>query len=337
MKFFAPNLNTVEVPFTIDYDVKRDASPSFVSKRMDFDNFLIEEVKQRKNIEFIEGVSIEDYVKIETGYRLKDKSNSLQIETKLLILADGAHSIFARHHAGLEKDPRHHAGAVRAYFEGVRNLHPDNFIELHFIKDVAPGYFWIFPLPNNGANVGLGMRSDHISDRKYNLRKSLLEVIENNPTLKKRFKGAKLVGKVTGYGLPFGSKKRKRSGDHFMLIGDAAHLVDPLTGEGIGNGIYSGFIAAEQAAQCIEANDFSAVFLKTFDQRIIRVLGGELKVSYQLQRLLRYGWLVNLLIGWASRNEKVLHTIVRMFTDLNLRKQVFFPKLWLKLLLGKQP
>jgi len=40
---------------------------------------------------------------------------------------------------------------------------------------------------------------------------------------------------VDGYGLPLGSKKRVLSGDRYMLVGDAASLIDPFTGEGIGN------------------------------------------------------------------------------------------------------
>jgi flavin-dependent dehydrogenase len=38
-----------------------------------------------------------------------------------------------------------------------------NFIELHFLEELLPGYFWIFPLPNGMANVGAGMFSSSVS------------------------------------------------------------------------------------------------------------------------------------------------------------------------------
>ena len=79
-------------------------------------------------------------------------------------------------------------------------------------------------------------------------------------------------------------KSVKLSGDHYMLVGDAAHLIDPLTGEGIGNAFYSGFIAAEQAIECLKANNFSTTFLTAYDKRIRRVLGSEMKLSYRIQR-----------------------------------------------------
>ena len=250
----------------------------------------------------------------------------------MLIVADGAHSAFSRKVAGLERDFRHHAGAVRAYFSNVGGLSPDNFIELHFIRSVTPGYFWIFPLPGGFANVGLGMRSDILRRRKTNLRKALFEVIEGHPALRERFKNASLVGEVKGYGLPLGSKRRPLSGDHYMLVGDAGHLVDPLTGEGIGNAFYSGFIAAEQLQQCLAANDFSAGFLKAYDQRVGRVLGSEMRLSYQMQKMLSYPWLVNLLANLIAGNRRVVALLSGMYNDFALREQLVKPWFWLKML-----
>ncbi|MDV7401723.1 hypothetical protein RZS08_60450, partial [Arthrospira platensis SPKY1] len=102
--------------------------------------------------------------------RVSNADGSFQVAARLLIVADGAQSRFSRKEAGLEKDPQHHAGAVRAYFRNVAPLHPENFIELHYLPEVNPGYFWIFPLPGGHANVGLGMRTDFIKKKKINLR-----------------------------------------------------------------------------------------------------------------------------------------------------------------------
>jgi len=252
-----------------------------------------------------------------------------------LVVADGAHSKFARHYAGLEKDNTHHAGALRAYYNNVTGFHEDNFIELHFINEIIPGYFWVFKLPNGQANVGIGMRTDFISKRRVNLKKVMLDVLENHPTIAPRFKNATLDGKITGYGLPLGSKKRPISGDNYMLAGDAGHLIDPLTGEGIGNGFYSGWIAAEQAIDCIQQNDFSAKTMKAYDVRIQRVLGTEMRLSYQMQRLMRYPWVINPLANWINRNPRFFDIMSRMYNDLELRKQIVNPFFWVKLIAGR--
>ena len=332
IQFVAPNGTAVDIPFKFPYDKDREPAPGYVSKRIDFDQLLIEKVLNADNISFHQGIRIEHYERTAEGYRLSNAEGTFTLDTQILILADGANSRFSRKQAGLKKDLRHHAGAVRAYFKNVSPLHPDNFIELHYLKEVNPGYFWIFPLPNGYANVGLGMRSDFIKKQKINLREVLLETVKEHPLLKERFSNASLESPVAGYGLPLGSSPQSISGDHYMLVGDAGHLIDPLTGEGIGNAIYSGFIAAEQAQKCLELNDFSAGFMKAYDQRVARVLGSEMKLSYKLQRMLRYPWLTNRLANWISRNQWLVELISRMYTDLELRKQLVNPLFWIKLL-----
>ena len=336
MRFVAPNNQLIDIPFNPNYERNVKEAPGYVAKRMDFDHFLVEEVKRRDNIQFFEGIEINHFEPLENGYKLRSKDLSLEIDTRILIVANGAHSSFSRKIAGLQKDPKHHAGAIRAYYKGVKGMNQDNFIELHFIKDIVPGYFWIFPLPNGEANVGLGMRSDYISKDKVNLRKCLDHIIDHHPDIKERFAEAEMIGSVQGYGLPLGSKKRILSGDHYMLVGDAGHLIDPLTGEGIGNAFYSGIIAAEQAQKCLEAQDFSANFMQAYDVRVQRVLGSEMKLSYRLQKMLRYPLIVNIIARIIAGNQKILTVFSKMYTDFNLREQLAKPLFWLKMAFSKK-
>lgn len=330
--FIVPNGKVLNIPFKPGYVRDEKNAPGYICKRMDFDNFLIEEVKKRDNIRFFEGISIENYKRSEAGWKIGNKDGSFEVDAQLLIVADGAQSSFSRQVAGLEKDNAHHAGAVRAYFKNVKDLRKDNFIELHFLKSITPGYFWIFPLPDGHANVGLGMRSDYVKKRSVNLRKSFFDIIENHPEFKERFKDAEMMGKLEGFGLPLGSKKRIISGDHFMLIGDAGHLIDPLTGEGIGHAFYSGVIAAEQAQVCLEQQQFSAAFLKAYDARVARVLGSEMKLSYQLQRLMNFPPVVNFIASIISKNKQMLDILSKMINDFDLRSQLVKPFFWLKML-----
>ena len=332
IQFSAPNGTMVDIPFKFPYDKEQEPAPGFVSRRMDFDHLLIEKVLRSDSISFQQGIRIDRYERIPEGWLLSDETGNFQVRARLLLVADGANSQFSRKHAGLEKDLRHHAGAVRAYFKNVHPPHPEQFIELHFIKEVNPGYFWIFPLPNGYANVGLGLRSDYIKKRKVNLREAFLKIVKEHPILAQRFAGATMEGRLEGYGLPLGSRLRPISGDGYMLLGDAGHLIDPLTGEGIGNAMYSGFIAAEQAQKCLEKGDFSAGFLKDYDKRVARVLGSEMKLSYQLQRMLRYPWLTNLLARWITRHRWLIELISRMYTDMELRKQLVNPMFWIRLM-----
>lgn len=335
IRFVGPNRQPVDIPFTPDYKRDPTNAPGYVVRRMDFDNFLIEEVKKRENIHWMPETEALHFEKSELGYQVEFKDGR-QVDCQLLIVANGAYSQFTRKVAGLEKENQHYAGAVRAYYKNVTGFSEDNFIELHFMKDYSPGYFWAFPLPDGGANVGLGMRSDFISKRKVNLKKSLEEIIATHPDISPRFKNAHLEGKIIGYGLPLGSKTRPISGAHFMLVGDAGFLIDPLTGEGIGNAFYSGFIAAEQARDCLLAKDFSAATMKAYDVRVERVLGSEMKLSYKMQGMARYPIILNM-IGWIiNNNRKMLFVLSNMYTDFNIREQMVKPWFWLKMFFTKK-
>ena len=330
IRFVPSNGRELQIPFKIDYNTATDDAPGYVMRRVDFDNFLVEELRQRQNVELQEGTEVKSYERNEHGWTLTTKTDQ-QIRCRILLVADGAYSHFSRHIAGHQKDNAHYAAALRAYYTGVTGFHKDNFIELHFLPELNPGYFWIFPLPDGSANVGLGMRSDFVQKRRLNLKQTMEEVFEKHPAIAERFANAKLEDKIVGYGLPLGSKRRSLSGDHYMLLGDAGHLIDPLTGEGIGNAFYSGFIAAEQAQQCLLDERFDAAYLKAYDVRVDRVLRAEMRLSYKLQRIMQIQWLTNLITGFIARNQRIIEVLCRMYTDFDLRKQLVKPRFWLKL------
>ncbi|MGB0861789.1 MAG: NAD(P)/FAD-dependent oxidoreductase [Saprospiraceae bacterium] len=306
----------------------------FLSKRMDFDNYLVDYIKKEPLVDLREGVQITAFERNETGYILYSKDKSTQIQAKLVIVADGAQSKFARQIGKIEIDPKHYAGSVRAYYKNVKGGDYLNRIELHFLKRLEPGYLWIFPLPNGEANVGIGMRTDLLKERKVNLKKEMIHVLKDDERFKDRFKDAELIGNLQGFGLPLGSKKRVISGDHFMLIGDAASLIDPLTGEGIGNATVSGRFAALHAAEALKANDFSAKFLSKYDKMVYDKLWKELRVSTFLQNAYKYKWLSSTLKRLAN-NRQFIEILSAIFSDVDLKKKLFSPVFYYKLIFNR--
>ena len=160
----------------------------------------------------------------------------------------------------------------------------------------------------------------------------MLKLIHSHPVFKERFRDAMLDGSISGYGLPLGSKKRAISGEGFMLIGDAASLIDPFTGEGIGNAMISGLKAADCILAQWESRDFSAAALKKYDDDIYQRLWPELKLSKKMQELMKYPWLFNLIANRASKSKTLQETISCMFEDLDLRERLKDPFFYLKVL-----
>jgi geranylgeranyl reductase family protein len=333
--FVAPNRIGMDIPYRLGYQEDMSNPRGFVCKRIDFDNFLVDEMKRRSEIRLFEGTSIDKYELKPDGYHLSSKDGSFKVKADVVIVANGAHSGFTRDVAGIKMEPKHYVAGIRAYYKGITGLHKDNFIELHFLKNMLPGYIWIFPLPNGEANVGVGMLSNSARNKKVNLKQLMLDTLATDPVMKERFKNAELTGSIDGYGLPLGSKKRKLHGERYMLVGDAGFLIDPFTGEGIGNALYSGRIAAQQAAAAIAANDYSDTFFNAYDENVYRILGPELQVSTKLQKLIKYPWLFNMLMKMGSRNKQLKDLMSCMFHEVDLRKKLGKPMFYVKLLFNR--
>ena len=134
----------------------------------------------------------------------------------------------------------------------------------------------MFPLANNETNVGFGMVSELISKHKINLRDTFLGMIKNDPVLRPHFEGAEALETPIGYGIPLASRQRKTFGDGWLLLGDAASMVSPVSGEGIGTAMFSGLIAAEFIERAVETGDFSIKTFKNFDREIYKRLKNEI-------------------------------------------------------------
>ncbi len=334
--FVAPNEKVLRIPFKQQYNKLEEKPPGYISKRVDFDNFLFNALKKYSDkIQVLENIDLVKFEKTVSGYKCISKNEQTIIETRFIVAADGAQSRFARFTNDMKIELQHYCAGIRAYYKNVEGMDNDNFIELHFIKDLLPGYFWIFPLPNGEANIGLGIRSDKISKQKLNLKNLLQEIIANHPVISKRFKNAVLIDDVKGFGLPLGSKKRNISGDNYLLTGDAASLIDPFTGEGIGNAMMSGFFAAQHIENCLTQNNFSAIFNKQYDTMVYNRIWSELKLSRTMQQLVTLPWLFNFVVNKAANNATLRETISAMFEDLDLRDRLRKPSFYIDLLFSK--
>lgn len=335
MQFVAADHTVLEIPFSLQ-DINENDPPGFVSKRIDFDQLLLSLLDQQY-AKLMMGTMLETIEEKEDGLLLTIQADGTRktVFTKMIIGAEGRNSMVAKQLAHHTMDAAHFSAGIRAYYQGVTGMHAQHFIELHFLKELQPGYLWIFPLPNGLANVGVCMLSKTVAAKKANLKQLMLDAIATNPAIKDRFTGAVIQGKIEGWGLPLGSKKRGLSGSRFLLTGDAASLIDPFTGEGIGNAMVSGLVAARMIKKAVQTNDFSAGFLQQYDRDLYKKLWAELKLSHYLQILTSKPRLFNFVIGKASRSKELRATISCMFENVDIRKKFTNPLFYLKILFNR--
>jgi len=334
LSFVAPNGVSLPISFGIG---KTGHLPGFTTTRLFFDDFLFRKLDPEYATVYT-GATVQSLQRTEAGWKadVATPDGPICINAKILVGADGDKSIVRKQLGLQEASPKTSAVGLRAYYSGIGELSQEGMIELHFLPELLPGYFWIFPLPGGRANVGIGMMSQDVRDKKINLRERMLHAIATNPGLKDRFRDAQLEGKILGWGLPMGVNRTLLSGDGYLLTGDAAQLIDPFSGEGIGNALYSGMRAAKAIEAAISSSDYSAAFLKqAYDDPVYKRLWGELRTSTVLQRLSRYPWIFNFVINKATKSPTLRDTISGMFTDLDLRSKLRQPSFYLKMLFNR--
>lgn len=292
------------------------AEPGYIIPRRLWDNFLYELAAAEPGTDWYLQQEVTDVQIDKEAGLARITTSKEQFQCKLLIGCDGAHSVTTKKLTGLQPDLQHYGGAVRAYYKNVGGI-PDKTYELNFIQSLLPGYFWVFPVKENQANVGVYIPSHVVAKKKINLRKTMEDLIQNHPAIKDRFAGAERIGKIEGYGLPLGSRKTVISGDHFMLCGDAASLIDPATGEGIGQAMISGRFAGWHAVSCFRRSDFSAAFMQQYNKRLYDKIWPVARNSYFLQRRIFpsrriFNGLANLVLGVKPLRQFVLHRLLKV-------------------------
>lgn len=201
------------------------------------------------------GMRREDDQVVVTAERMGEE---FQIKAKIVIAADGPESRVGRW-AGLRTSlkPKDMESCAQFEMAGVEMEEPD-CIEFHFGSVAPGGYAWIFPKGEDIANVGLGVLTTMTDKSAY---EHLLEFVENHPATK----NAQPVEINVG-GDPVGGLLKKKVTDNVLVTGDAASMVNPLTGGGIISGMLGGRMAGQVASQAVMEGDYSKRSLQIYEE-----------------------------------------------------------------------
>jgi digeranylgeranylglycerophospholipid reductase len=130
-----------------------------------------------------------------------------------------------------------------------------------FLGKVAPGgYVWVFPKAEGLANVGIGVQVSQVTS-PADARTYLDRWIEHHPGYAK---GKKID--MVGGGVSISPPLKQTVADGIMLVGDAARMIDPLTGGGIANGCIAGKICGTVAAEAARTGDTSKEFFQKYEK-----------------------------------------------------------------------
>jgi flavin-dependent dehydrogenase len=188
--------------------------------------------------------------------------------------------------------------AARTYFEEVGNLADQ--AQFHFGGAPLPGYGWVFPLSATSANVGVGFFPRRwFKGRLPASPAKALDTFLSGAAMQSCLGPARRVGAVKGYPLRMDFTTAPTFAGRVLLVGEAAGLVNPLTGEGIDYALESGRIAAGHIAALLGSGDFSSRNLLLYDDLLRRRFQRLFRFCEVVRMLCLNRICLNLLIRWA--------------------------------------
>lgn len=193
------------------------------------------------------------------GVRAKQYGEPFEIQAKVTIGADGFESQIGRW-AGIPTNiATRDMDSCLQY--RMTDVECDTRYCDFYLGSVAPGgYVWIFPKADGLANVGIGVQLSQIKEPAA-ARTYLDKWIAAHPGYAK---GKKID--VVGGGVSISPPLKQTITDGLMLVGDAARMIDPLTGGGIANGCIAGKICGEVAANAVQAGAYSKEFFQAYEK-----------------------------------------------------------------------
>jgi geranylgeranyl reductase family protein len=264
--------------FTID-----ERFSGYLVKRPKFDEYLIEKAIEAgaEVVQDTKAVSVEQ---TQSGIRVLTLGDSYKAH--LLVGADGVNGIVAKQ-LGLRDrwDPKKVGLCISADIpidekEIIRSMSLSASgesvrVDVHFGL-LAWGYGWCFPKKDE-LSVGIGTRMDMAGNLRDHW-KSFVKKVEEEMGLKLN------LSKQSAFRVPLGVSKTPLVARRTMLVGDAAGLVSPLSGEGIYYAIESGIIAAKVACEAAEMKKPSHV--TEYGRRVRKGIIKELSAARYLADIL---------------------------------------------------
>jgi len=211
-----------------------DYSDQYLTTRIHFDDHLLK-LAASAGVELQLGDGI---ASIDFGNKACRLQSGVDLTYDYLIGADGVNSVVAKNLFGESFNQKKIALALEIEVDKGRlnRAISDPEIYLGYAKW---GYSWVFPRRRT-AVIGIAGLHAKNPDLKASFREFLQAQLGEVPDVK-----------IKGHHIPFGDFRKAPGRDNVLLVGDAAGLVDPITGEGIAYAMQSGYMAGLSIAEAV--------------------------------------------------------------------------------------
>ena len=292
-----------------------------VAARLQLDNELVKHARAagadvRENMEF-SGLTVE----YSAGARTTTAhfTNGHSVSARHVIAADGMWSP-VRKAMGL--GDAGYLGEWHAFRQYADNVTGPAAHRLYvwFEPDLLPGYAWSFPLSDGRVNIGFGILRDG-KRRVQDMKKEWANLLERRHIVDALGPGFRLIDRHTAWPIPAGITSAVLSSGNVLFVGDAARATDALTGEGIGQALETGVLAAEAI---LAGGDVAS----RYENSVRRSLFADHRMSIALGKLLRSPLVTRGAIRAAATNGWTRTNFARWMFEDEPRAVVLTPRRW---------
>jgi menaquinone-9 beta-reductase len=234
--------------------------PGYIVERRHFDDAL-RVALERSGARLVQGARVSALVR-EGARVVGAEGPGLSWSAPVVIAADGYGSVGLGALGCSKPQGRYLGVSATAYYRNVAFPFGKSTSDHYFDREIPFGYGWIFPAVDGVSNVGVYLRADAYAKLGQNLGAMLEAFLDRK---RDRLRGAERVGKPRAWSLPLAPRPIATSGPGLLLAGDAAGLIDPLSGEGIWQGIHSGMLAGRAAATAARAGELTAAIRQEYE------------------------------------------------------------------------
>jgi len=227
------------------------------------------------------------------------------VHARYAVGADGMWSPLRKHLGVATPGYRGEWHAFRQYFRDVGpRAARDLFV--WFEPDLLPGYAWSFPLPGGGANVGFGIQRDGGKVARVQDMAALWPDLLERPHIRAVLgPDAEPESPHRAWPIPARVDDIRLATERTLFVGDAAAATDPMTGEGIGQALLTGVLAARAI---LDGGLDAAAVTADYERAVREAPVADHKMSMLLIRALKHrkgaraAVRVAGLSGWTRRN-----------------------------------